>query len=246
METRVNRKSACVMIVTQNRAFGITLADWLATRGYQAVLGRSGESAPDECRALRPQAVFIGLGHAAPSASIRLGEWLRAIETACPRAPVIVMGDRTNADLAQLMSGGTVRHFPIKPTGFKQVGEVLRSELKAATASRNPPSPEPASSDGGTGKRRSPTRPRQGEGMMGNRDQATCRRCHGLMCPDDPLDPLDRLRGEDYAGLRAWRCLTCGDIVDAVIMQNRIRARNRRILRREVPPRQPVCKLQES
>lgn len=69
-------------------------------------------------------------------------------------------------------------------------------------------------------------------------DWMTCRRCQGLMHPVDPLDPLDVLRGGDH--VCAWRYLTCGDLIDQVIMQNRIRAPNPRPLRQRPRPRQPV------
>lgn len=54
-------------------------------------------------------------------------------------------------------------------------------------------------------------------------DPVTCQRCHGLMHPIDPLDPLDVLRSDTHEHMRAWRCFTCGDLIDRVIMQNRIR-----------------------
>ena len=43
-----------------------------------------------------------------------------------------------------------------------------------------------------------------------------CTRCDGLMVQDSFLDMLATERGFD-----AWRCISCGDIVDAVVLANR-------------------------
>lgn len=238
MANRMNRKRASVMIVAQDFDFGIKLADWLAAHGYQAVLVRSAETAIDECRDLRPQAVFIGLPQCE---SAGLDELLRLIETTCPCAPVVIMGDRTRTDLAQVMNGGAVRHFLIQPTHFRHIGHVLRSELSAATASLNSPSTRSVSRGGLTGKNLSRERAIQGK-ETSNMDLATCYRCHGLMYPVDPLDPLDALRGGEHDRACAWRCVTCGDLIDPIIMQNRLRPRRQRSARQATTPRQPIFK----
>lgn len=73
-------------------------------------------------------------------------------------------------------------------------------------------------------------------------DRVTCRRCQGIMHPIDPLDPLDLIQGASLDDIRAWRCVTCGELIDPVIMQNRSGPRPQRVRRREIPPRQPVFK----
>lgn len=75
METLPNKKRACVLIVDHDLEYGIKLADWLAAHAYQAVLVRSLETAIDECRELRPQAVFIGLSFSEPVATLSLGDY---------------------------------------------------------------------------------------------------------------------------------------------------------------------------
>jgi hypothetical protein len=77
-------------------------------------------------------------------------------------------------------------------------------------------------------------------------DPLTCRRCHGLMHPIDPLDRMDVIQGGNPDDVRAWRCLTCGDLIDPVIMRNRIRPRNHRNRRRDPTPRQTVFKVPDS
>ena len=47
-----------------------------------------------------------------------------------------------------------------------------------------------------------------------------CHRCRGLMIDDCFRDLLDET-GE--IAFRGWRCIHCGEIVDAVIVRNRIR-----------------------
>ena len=45
-----------------------------------------------------------------------------------------------------------------------------------------------------------------------------CHRCHGLMVVDHFIDM------EETGGLwmRGWRCVTCGEVVDPMIMRHRI------------------------
>ena len=44
-----------------------------------------------------------------------------------------------------------------------------------------------------------------------------CRRCNGLLVKDRLYDLYDT-----HVHLDAWRCLACGDVLDAVILQNRM------------------------
>ena len=66
----------------------------------------------------------------------------------------------------------------------------------------------------------------------------SCHRCHGFMYP---VDLLERASGRGHDGFRAWRCVACGEIIDLVIVQNRIRSRGRLFVRRQRKPRQSVC-----
>jgi uncharacterized Zn finger protein len=68
--------------------------------------------------------------------------------------------------------------------------------------------------------------------------EMSCHRCHGFM---RLVDLLVRASGDGHNSVRAWRCVACGEVVDLVIVQNRIRARDQRFVRREKRPRQPVA-----
>ncbi|MEO5658151.1 MAG: hypothetical protein ABIO65_00030 [Nitrospiria bacterium] len=46
-----------------------------------------------------------------------------------------------------------------------------------------------------------------------------CRRCHGLMVSDRFTDLMDETGQMTFGG---WRCLVCGEIVDPVIVTNRL------------------------
>ncbi len=50
-----------------------------------------------------------------------------------------------------------------------------------------------------------------------------CRRCHGLMVVDHFID----VENTGYLWLCGWRCVTCGDVVDPEIMQQRQIQRSR-------------------
>jgi hypothetical protein len=62
-------------------------------------------------------------------------------------------------------------------------------------------------------------------------------RCHSFMCPVDILVGASR-SGEDC--VCGWRCVACGEIVDPLIVQNRIRVKDQRCVSRERKPRQAV------
>ena len=47
-----------------------------------------------------------------------------------------------------------------------------------------------------------------------------CGRCHGLMITESFTDLLDDTGKLRFAG---WRCVACGEIVDPVIVSNRLR-----------------------
>jgi DNA-binding NtrC family response regulator len=124
-----------MIIADRDFDFGIKLADWLAARGYQAVLVRSVETAMEDCRDLRPQALCIGLSRSESTSAINLPELLRTIETTYPRVPVVTMGDGTSGDPTHLLSGRAIRHFPVKPIEVTDIGHALQSQLRAAAAS---------------------------------------------------------------------------------------------------------------
>lgn len=145
METLTNKKRACIMIVDHDLEYGIKLADWLAAHGYQAVLVRSMETAIDECRDLRPHAVFIGLNFSEPVATLSLRRLFRTIKATSPHVPVVTMGAQSGGDQEDIPNSGSLRHLhlPIKPLEFTYIGRLLRSELNAATASPHSPGTEP-------------------------------------------------------------------------------------------------------
>lgn len=137
MENLLKQERACVMIVDHDVDFGARLADWLTAHGYQAVLVRSMETAIEECRELRPQTVFIGLGRSESAPSMDLRGLFRVIEATCPRVSVITMGYRASGKLIEVVTGGAVRHVLVKPIDFIYICRLLQAELNRATASPN-------------------------------------------------------------------------------------------------------------
>jgi hypothetical protein len=65
----------------------------------------------------------------------------------------------------------------------------------------------------------------------------TCHRCQGFMCPVDFL--VGRSESE-CDSVRGWRCVACGEIVDWMIVWNRVCVRDQRLVKRLKDPRQPV------
>jgi DNA-binding NtrC family response regulator len=134
MASRENGERTRVMIVEQDLDFGMKLADWLTTHGYQPVFVRTVEAAIDELSSFRPRGIFVGLGCSEPAAQIDLAEILLLIQTVCPNVPVLTIADQTSEDLTQVVFRQGVRRFLVKPVEFSQIGEVLQSELSVATA----------------------------------------------------------------------------------------------------------------
>ena len=55
------------------------------------------------------------------------------IQTVCPCVPVITIADQTSEDLTQVVVRQGGRRFLVKEVEFSQIGDVLQSELSAAT-----------------------------------------------------------------------------------------------------------------
>jgi len=47
----------------------------------------------------------------------------------------------------------------------------------------------------------------------------TCQRCQGFMVVEFLQEPLEEWFGQDVT---VWRCVICGDIVDPVVLANRV------------------------
>jgi DNA-binding NtrC family response regulator len=133
MASRLNGERTRVMIVEQDLDFGLKLADWLASHGYQPVFVRTVDAAIHELSGVRPRAIFIGLGCSEPAARIDIAEVLLMIQTICPRVPAIMISGQTSKDLTQVVFRQGARRFVVKSVEFSQIAEVLLSELSAAT-----------------------------------------------------------------------------------------------------------------
>lgn len=155
MADQRNEKRACVMIVEQSLDFGIKLADWLATHGYQAVLVRSVQRAIDECQDLNPQAVFIGLSPIEPNSTI-LRRFLHVIGATCPGISVITMGHRASDKTIHVVTSGGIRHVVIAPLDLAHIGRLLQAELNRTAASRMSSEAESDSADEWPAERLSP------------------------------------------------------------------------------------------
>lgn len=131
--SRQNGERTRVMILEQDLEFGLKLADWLATHGYHPTFVRTVSIAIDALAGFRPQAVFVGLGCSARAVQVDMVEIIFLIQTICPSVPVIMMADQTSEDLRQVVFRQRVRRLLVKPVEFSHIGEVLQSELSAAT-----------------------------------------------------------------------------------------------------------------
>ena len=133
MASLQNGERTRVMIVEQDLDFGLKLADWLATHGYQPVFVRNVDAAIDELNGIRPQAIFVGLGCPEPASQIDIAEVVLMIQTVCPRVRTITISGQNNEDLTQVVFRQGARRFVVKSVEFSQVIEVLLSEVSAAT-----------------------------------------------------------------------------------------------------------------
>ena len=123
-----------VLIVEQDLDFGMKLADWLATHGYQPVLIRSiDDAAIGELSGVRPAAIFVGLGCSEPATRVDIVEVLLMIQTVCPCMPVTTTADQTSEDLTHDVFRQGIHHVLVKPIEFTQISHVLQPELSSAT-----------------------------------------------------------------------------------------------------------------
>lgn len=122
-----------VLIVEQDWDFGIKLADWLAAHSYQPVLVRSVDAAIDELSSIRPQAICVGLRTSELRSQIETAEVLLLMQLVCPRAPIITIADEARDDLPPAVLRQGAHRFLVKPIEFSQIGQMLQSELVAAT-----------------------------------------------------------------------------------------------------------------
>lgn len=132
MSNRRYRARMRVMIVDQDWDYGIRLADWLASLGYQPVLVRTVDAAIGELTVVRPHAICIGLRSSEPGLQMSVSEALPLIHGICPRVPVITIGDDVGDDLRQVVFRRGVSHVLVKPVELSQISHVLQSELSAA------------------------------------------------------------------------------------------------------------------
>ncbi len=118
-----------VVIVDRDLDFGLKLADWLASSGYHAVLGRSLDAMLEDIGEMQPGAILLsGDPHDGQRGSDG-DATLQAVRTLCPQAPVITLTKPGQAASA----GMRVQNRSIKgrsePAAPNRVEELLRTKL---------------------------------------------------------------------------------------------------------------------
>ncbi|MCP9465731.1 MAG: hypothetical protein NNA25_13175 [Nitrospira sp.] len=230
-----HKKRRAVLIGTHDLNFGIKLADWLASRGYQAVLIRSWATMLDECRELRPQAVVIDDAQTAQATAPCLAHLVRSIEALYPHAVIIARGAGLFAAPSSGEETSSLRLIRVCSADFAHIGRLVHTELNRDGAPSLVPTTKVASSPKPPPSSQSFSLPTEDtDGRM------VCHRCQGLMHPIDPLDPLDAMRTGKCETMQAWRCISCGNLIDPIIIQNRRIVMTSRARRRGTSPRQPV------
>ena len=68
----------------------------------------------------------------------------------------------------------------------------------------------------------------------------TCQRCHGLMVVDHYIDMQD---DSGNLWMRAWRCVSCGDVLDAQIRSRRLLLSTRETELSREPERKSALRL---
>jgi DNA-binding NtrC family response regulator len=114
MTNRQDTERKFVLIVEPDVNIGIKLSDWLAGHGYQTALVRSVEAAIEELSDIRPQLVFVGGGHAEPTAQIEISEILRLIRIVSPGVPMITIAYQTNKNLTHAVFRQEAPHARIQ------------------------------------------------------------------------------------------------------------------------------------
>ncbi|MCW5798568.1 MAG: hypothetical protein KIT40_08710 [Nitrospira sp.] len=119
-----------VMIVDSEMQFGLKVADYLATRGYHAVLVRDLESTLAQLGEIQPEAILLSHESGGSHRDTPGIDALRTINALCPQAPVLAL----TQPLHQALNGAspsidTLSAGPTRPPLEHPVEAVLLTTL---------------------------------------------------------------------------------------------------------------------
>jgi DNA-binding NtrC family response regulator len=118
-----------VVIVDRNLDFGLKLADYLASSGYHAVLGRSLDAILHDLSEMQPDAILLSPGLWDQGIAGNETETLRTVKALCPEAPVISVMKPVHDTSTGLRSKRGASGNCAEPSKINRVEELLRTQL---------------------------------------------------------------------------------------------------------------------
>lgn len=118
-----------VVIVDRDLDFGLKVADWLASSGYHAVLGRSLDAMLEDLSEMQPGAILLSGDPCDGEPDSDGDATLQAVKSLCPQAPVITLRKPGQTALTSMRLQKRTHEGRSKPIAPNRVEELLRTKL---------------------------------------------------------------------------------------------------------------------
>jgi DNA-binding response OmpR family regulator len=110
-----------VIIISYGTKFGLELADWLASDGYEVAIARQADEAVEQLSTIRPDRIVLDR-HLPIADGL---EALRLIKLQCPQVPVFTMTETTSRAHSCLKAGARGSSFFLTPLQGSVTGTLL-------------------------------------------------------------------------------------------------------------------------
>jgi DNA-binding response OmpR family regulator len=115
-----------VMIISYGRRFGLELADWLASDGYEVAIARQADEAAKQLSTMPPDRIVLDR-HLPIVDGL---EALRLIRLQCPQVPVFTITETTSPIHCRLKAGARDSSFFLTPLQGSVMGTLLDAHVR--------------------------------------------------------------------------------------------------------------------
>src|SRR5688500_4117766 len=110
-ESVMSRKRMRVMVISHGKRFGLDLADWLASDGYEVAIARQGDEAAEQLSTVQPDRIVLDR-HLPIAYGLKA---LRLIKMQCPHVPVFTITETTRHTHSHIKAGVKDSPFFLTP-----------------------------------------------------------------------------------------------------------------------------------
>ena len=115
-----------VIIISCGTKFGLELADWLASDGYEVAIARQADEAVEQLSTIRPDGIVLDR-HLPIADGL---EALRLIKLQCPQVPVFTITEMTSRVHSCLKAGSGDSSFFLTPLQGSVIGTLLDAHVR--------------------------------------------------------------------------------------------------------------------